>query len=229
MTSPKELTQDRTAEAYALLGVPESLVQRAPQITSQLGLIARTLQNKNLPTDPIYYLRASGLSDAEKVIDAYFSVSKLHARLLPIEAFCIKAGVSPLRVIEIIIITAMRMGTQASAFLAHVTSPSIVQATIEDALNGSDKVRIAAQSMLHKATGFLPTPKGNQTSIVVTQNASPTAQVANVSAPPPESTIRRLVDRFNDGSKALPEHDSTPLSLPTDIEVTADVLTEESR
>ena len=226
MNSPKELTRDRTTEAYALLGVPESLVQRAPQITSQLGLIWKTLEHKNLPTDPVYYLRASGLADAEKVIDAYFSLSKSYARLLPFEAFCVKAGVSPLRVVEIIILTAMRMGTQASAFLAHVSSPDIVQATIEDALNGSDKVRIAAQSMLHKATGFLPTPKGNQTSIVVTQNANPTTQPVTVIAPSPESTIRRLVDRFNDGTKALLEPDSAPLSLPTNSEDTSDVLSQ---
>ena len=227
MNSPKELARDRTTEAYALLGVPEDLVFHAPQIASQLGMIAKTLEHKNLPTDPFYYLRASGLSDANKVIDAYFSISKSYARLLPLEAFCVKAGVSPLRVVEIIILTAIRMGTQASAFLAHVSSPDIVQATIEDALNGSDKVRIAAQSMLHKATGFLPTPKGPQTNITLTQNAQ--TQPVTVIAPSPESTIRRLVDRFNDGgsTKTLPE--AQPLSLPTDVEDPIDVLTEEGR
>jgi len=82
------------------------------------------------------------------------------------------------------------------------------------------------RATLHKATGFLPSPKGAQTNIQVVQHASATAnaQAASVAAPPPEQTIRRLVDRFNDARQiqsverpSLPEdvgHATLPAAMP---------------
>jgi hypothetical protein len=209
----KETERERTEKAYLILGVDRHEVNRQPQISAQLGLIYRALASKNMPLDPIYYLRASDTPEAHQIIDAYYSLSKPLRTLLPLEAFCLKAGVPTMRAMELITITAMRFGLQSSAIIAHLTHPEVVQATIEDATGPNPDLRAAAQTLLHKATGFLPQPKGNKTSIVVTQHAqaTATAQQATVVAPPPEATIRRLVDRFNDGTRALPPTSAVPI------------------
>jgi hypothetical protein len=222
----KESERDRTIKAYLILGVDELAVKKQPQISAQLGLIYRALSSKNMPLDPIYYLRASDSPDAHDIIDAYYGLATSLRKLLPLEAFCLKAGVTTYRAMELITITAMRFGLQSSAIIAHLTHPEVVQATVDDATGDNPDLRTAAQTLLHKATGFLPQPKGNKTNIVVTQNAqtSATAQTANVLAPPPEATIRRLIDRFNDGSHALPA--TTAVALPSEaseaIEVESD-------
>ena len=50
---------------------------------------------------PFDYLRSSEDPDARKVVDVYLSVPESYRRLLPAEAFCRAAGVSPERVLEI--------------------------------------------------------------------------------------------------------------------------------
>lgn len=197
----KESEGQRVIKAYLILGVDADEVKRQPQISAQLGLIYRALRSKNMPLDPVYYLRASDTPEAHQIIDAYYSLATPLRKLLPLEAFCLKAGVPTMRAMELITITAMRFGLQSSAIIAHLAHPEVVQATIDDAVGDNPDLRAQAQTLLHKATGFLPQPRGNKTNIVVTQNAqtSATAQTANVLAPPPEATIRRLVDRFNDG------------------------------
>jgi hypothetical protein len=207
----KESERERTIKAYLILGVDEDEVKRQPQISAQLGLIYRALKSKNMPLDPVYYLRASDTPEAHQIIDAYYSLSTPLRKLLPLEAFCFKAGIPTMRAMELITITAMRFGLQSSAIIAHLAHPDVVAATIEDATGYNPDLRAAAQTLLHKATGFLPQPRGNKTNIVVTQNAqtNASAQAAAITAPPPEATIRRLVDRFNDGH-TLPAP-STPL------------------
>ena len=87
-------------------------------------------------------------------MDVYLSVPESYRRLLPVEAFCLAAGVSPWRVLEGITVVAVRQGAQASAILAAVVHPSVVEKTVERALqDDGTKERM----MLHKAVGFLPT------------------------------------------------------------------------
>ena len=85
----------------------------------------------------------------------YLSVPASYRRLLPVEAFCHAAGVSPWRILEAVTVVAVRQGAQASAVLAALVHPRVVEKTIERALqDDGTKERM----MLHKAVGFLPTP-----------------------------------------------------------------------
>jgi hypothetical protein len=211
-------------EAYAKLGVSRAVVATHPRITPQLRKIGKMLErlNLNLPRDPYFYLSASEHPDARAIIAARASIARYFTKLLPIEAFCVAAAVPTPRVLEMVTVAAMRMGAQASTMLAALSHPDVVKKTIEVALTdaGTDD-----RAVLHKATGFLPTPRGSQTQITIPINASSsasaqaTSQVANVSAPAPENTIRRLSERLNlrrAQPMALPQ--SSAMELPEDSE-----------
>ena len=85
----------------------------------------------------------------------------------------------------------------AAQIIAAVSHPSVVAKTIEHALTDEG---LADRLVLHKVTGFLPTPKGSQTTLSVMQNerAGASAAAQFVATPRPEDTIRRLSDRFKE-------------------------------
>jgi hypothetical protein len=226
------------AEAYEKLGVRVEDVRKQPQITPQLKAIAAVIRRAGQqrvthklvsqhgdavdikrvtehvppygPGSDIarswpWYLDSSADPEARKVLDVYYAMPRTLARILPVEAFCLSVAVSPLRILEILTATAVRLGAQASMLVAAVSHPRVTQKTVEMALTDEGT---EDRATLHKATGFLPTPRGAQTNITIAQNASAqaNAQAASVTAPPPEATIRRMVNRFNDarGTPALP-------------------------
>lgn len=204
-------------EAVKRLGINEVTLTQMPQITPELRLITKTIR-KNANGAPYgpgadlvrswpNYLRSSDDPSAMKVRGVYNSLPKYMAKLLPIEAFCLAAGVPPHRILEIIVTSVIRQGAQASAIIAAVNHPRVVDKTVEMALTDDG---IEDRKVLHTHTGFLPQRAGARTSIVVQQNATATAQAASVAAPPPEQTIRRLADRFN-LSRTLPEQVTEPM------------------
>lgn len=150
---------------------------------------------KSWPT----YLEASEDPSAQKVMRVYrgyLAILRADHAMTPIEAFCVAANVSPLRILEILVGTLVRMGAQASTIIAAVNQPRMVQKMVEVGLTDEG---FSDRALLARATGFLPTPAGPRTTVNVNQNASATAnaQAATVIAPPPEQTIRRLSDRFH--------------------------------
>lgn len=231
--------------AWEQLGVTRADTERTPQITPQLRAISHTIRRQDQPrvrrrvrtlkgslmslvTDteqrapygpgadvhlswPVY-LHQSDAPEARAVLDKYYTLPKNLARLLPIEAFCLAAQVSPLRIVEILAATLVRLGAQASSVIAAVNHPRVVAKTVEMALTDEGH---EDRADLHRATGFLPLPKGAQTVVNVQAQASAGAQAqaaAPIVAPAPEQTIRRLADRFND-VRYLPTP-VTPASLP---------------
>jgi hypothetical protein len=217
-------------DGYRILGIQERDVARGVQITPQLKAITAVLKGKGMPkvvrriegsiieTEttrvPPYgpgsdltqswpwYLQSCDSPDASKILVAYLSIAKRYRRSLPVEAFCIAANVPPMRVLELLTGAIVRQGANASTIIAAVNHPRVVEKTVEMALTDGG---IEDRNTLHKAVGFLPTPKGAQTTIQVTQNAqtNASAQAASVPAPPPEATIRRIANRFND-ARQLP-------------------------
>lgn len=156
------------------------------------------------------YLHASDSADSGLVLNAYYTLPKTLSRLLPVEAFCVAANVSPLRLLEIITATIVRQGAQASAIIASVNHPRVVEKTVEMALtDGGESDRRA----LDRATGFLPTAKGPSVVVNASASANASAQAASVTAPPPEQTIRRLSDRLN-AARGLPTSDQQVPALP---------------
>lgn len=219
-----EVTTPRQS-AFILLGITEEMLLVAPRITVQMRSIARTIKGKrnapygpgaDLPTSWPNYLDISEDPQAAKVRFAYYGIPKYLRRHLPIEAYCVAVGVSPLRILEILVSTIVRMSAQSSAVIAAVNHPRVAAKTVEMALTDDG---IEDRKVLHTHTGFLPQRAGARTSIVVQQNATATAQAASVAAPPPEQTIRRLADRFN-LARTLPEQVTTPMpERPVEAEV----------
>jgi hypothetical protein len=211
-----------TQSAMEYLGIDPATFATAPQITPQLRMIARTIRKAsqkpygpgtNLLTSWPMYLRASDDSEAQRVCRLYFSLPLHRRRGLPIEAFCVAAGVSPLRILEILTAVLVRNSVQASQVIAAVNHPQVVSKTVEMALTDDG---VEDRAVLHKHAGFLPTPAGAKTNIVVTQNASASAAAQTVAAPPPEGTIRRLADRFN-LARELPAQVTTPIPAMPDV------------
>ena len=187
-------------EAYARLGVTLEATSSVPRITPQIRKIGKMLEtlNLNLPQDPFYYLAASDHDDARAILAARKSIPRTHARLLPIEAFCVASSVPTSRVPEMIVLAAMRMGVQASSMIAAMAHPSVVKKTVDMALTDGG---VEDRQTLHKATGFTPTPKGSHTQINIpihaSASATSSAQSLSIGAPPVESAIKRLSERLN--------------------------------
>jgi hypothetical protein len=146
--------------AYGHLGINPKDVQRFPFFGTQLRRIVRRINTDvgkdNPPSSRVHALdclRSSEDPDARKVLNFYFSVPRSYRRLLPAEAFCHAAGVSPWRILECITVAAVRLGAMGSAIVAAITHPRVVQKTIERALQDDD---IRERTILHKATGFIP-------------------------------------------------------------------------
>ena len=143
--------------AYRHLGIDPKDVQYVPFLASQLRRIARTVcgaDKHGPPATPVRaldYLESSEDPEARRVVDVYLSVPVSYRRLLPPEAFCHAAGVSPWRVLEIITLVTVRQAAQASAIVAAVMHPRVVEKTVERALQaGGTRERM----MLHRAVGF---------------------------------------------------------------------------
>jgi hypothetical protein len=197
--------------AYATLGIDGGAVLSLPPITSQLRMIASKLRKRRLPVSPFYYLNCAPGDDARRIVEAYYSLPKNQRELVPIEAYCLAVGVNSTDILETIVRAIASVSRQASAAIASANHPAVVEKTVEMALTDEG---IEDRTTLHKAVGFLPTPKGSQITVNASANsaAQASAPVA-VIAPPPEATIRRLVDRFNDAApRALPV--APPADLP---------------
>jgi hypothetical protein len=218
-------------EALTRLGITEKQLSDAPKITPQIRMIVRTVRGAprkdklggprqppygpggNLYTSWPTYLEASDVAEAGQVRDVYYSLPRYLRVRLPIEAFCVAAGVSPLKILEILTLVLVRQGTQASQIVAAVNHPRVVAKTVEMAMTDEG---YADRVVLHKHANFLPTPQGPRTSVVVTQNATATAAAQAIPAPPPEQTIRRLADRFN-LARELPAQVTTPIPAMPDV------------
>lgn len=144
--------------AYAHLGINPKDVKCMPFLHANLRRIARTVRgvihdvSSSSPVRPLDCLEFSDDPDARKVLSVYRSVPVSYQKLLPVEAYCLAAGVSPDRVLELLTVVAVREGARASAILASIFHPSLVMKTVERALQ-KDGTRECM--MLHKAVGFL--------------------------------------------------------------------------
>jgi hypothetical protein len=135
--------------AYEHLGIDPKHVECVPFFRANLKRIGRLLNHRGQPLDLV---QASADPDACKVSRVYRSVPESYRRLLPPEAFCISAGVSPSRVLELMAAVAARQTCQASAVIAALWHPRVVAKTIQRALSdGGTRER----GMLLNAMGSL--------------------------------------------------------------------------
>jgi len=144
--------------AYAHLGINAKDVKCMPFLHADLRRIARVIRGvthndpSSLLVRPLDCLEFSDDPDARKVLSVYRSVPTSYRKLLPIEAYCLAAKVSPGQVLEFLTVIAVREGARASAILASILHPSVVKKTVERALQEDGAKE---RMMLHKAVGFL--------------------------------------------------------------------------
>jgi len=144
--------------AYELLGINPKDIERVPYFGAQLRRIARTVRGADKygsARDPIRaldFLEVSDDPEARKVLKPYLSVPQSYRGLLPPEAFCHVAGVSPWVVLDAITIVAVRQGAMASAIVAAISHPRVVAKTVERALQDAGTTE---RGTLHRAMGFV--------------------------------------------------------------------------
>lgn len=183
----------KVTRAYKTLGLDPAVVARAYPITPLIkklrggweeALAAIRASNSDAS---IHFLRKWDDRDTRQ----------FHRDLLPVEAFCVYAGVHPFALWEAIVVSLTRVNANEGAYIAAINHPAVVRRSVEEALKPDGH---SDREWQLKHAGFLPQPKGN----VINVQASATAAAASQSAalattsPPPEQTIRRLTDRFND-------------------------------
>ena len=213
--------------AYKELGVNELDVLKSIQITPQLREIATVLKDKDgrgttgayLIKSWPFYLRCSDDPDARKILDCYEELPGRFRRHLPIEAFCLASGVPAMKVLGMLTAVIVQLGANALTMVMAIQKAESVQKTINRAMDDTNPDAFRYMEMFHKEAGILPTPRGPSTTVNVqaSSNANADVKAATVLALPPEATIRRLVDRFN-------EQRTLPVRAPAQIEATTEPI-----
>jgi hypothetical protein len=149
--------------AYQRLGVRPQDVEIVPLFRAQLTSLARCISRERHkgkgkqprpPAGPFSYLQPSLDPDAQKVLAAYESVPQSYRRLLPLESFCLAAGVPPRRVLEMIAVVLVQNGGRLTSVRAAIAQTRVMSKTVERALHDEGwRERLT----VHKATGAVPT------------------------------------------------------------------------
>jgi hypothetical protein len=154
-------------------------------------------------------LRADDSEDAQSFLEKYDSVSESDRQRLKLEDFVAVSGLSARDFIETLTGALMQQCQDVTKMMVAVAQPKVIAATIKAA---TDQVPIVAFSQLmgknivvgktngdtkamelfHKATGFLPTPKGSNTTI----NLNQLNQTANVGGSDDEGSELQSMDDF---------------------------------
>ena len=142
--------------AYRCLGINPADVERIAFLQADMRRVARLLSRGHADGQrmrPLDLLEWSDDPETHKVLQKYHSVPATYRRLLPLEAYCLAANVSPWKVLEVIVAVAVRNGAQASVVLAAVWGPNVVMANIRRALTDKGD---RARELFFKSTGLLP-------------------------------------------------------------------------
>lgn len=186
---PEKSRGENLADSLVLLGVKAEELEDCPKIEHLITPIGHQRIFE--------YLSGSDDEDAKALLKVRKMLNEKQQRAVPMEVYCVAAGLSTKKVFGLICAEAMDQEEKAKQLLFRVRHTEVVNATIESAMDlefGSQD-----RKMLHLAGGFLPTPK-NSITFVRQQNVDNRLQGATIvqALPPPEDTIRRLGDRFND-------------------------------
>lgn len=155
-------------------------MEGVPDVTANIVRACGSVHNA------IQALRSDDSEDAKSFILRYESVGPSDRRRLTLEEFIVAAGLSSRRFIEVLTGALMQQCQDVTKMMVAVAQPKVIQATIKAA---TDQVPITAydpilechkvvgytngdtkaMEIFHKATGFLPTPKGSNTTINLNQ------------------------------------------------------------
>lgn len=219
-------------DGYKRLGVTPEQVRDVPQVSHHLRRLCKAIkvQDVHIPRDPLYYLRASDDPLVRRVLVARDEIPFGYARLLPWEAFCVKAGVPTPRLVQALTDVCKIMSRQFATVIAAVSHPAIVEKSVEIALTDEGE---KDREMLHRHAGFIqPASQHQPVSVTVTQHANSSAmaeaKAATVLAPTPENTVRRLADRLNAIRGLPPAREITALPVSSAVPMPQEIMARES-
>lgn len=133
----------------------------APRITEILQRVFPVKAGRPI-AQIINYLSASDSSSARLWLQEWKKISEKDRIVLPIEAVCIMAGVSPLEILGAVLMAAKNLKAQESALSAILAHPDVLKSTIKAS---KGKFGFSDRKLLHEAVGFLPTKNGQSIAI----------------------------------------------------------------
>ena len=176
----------RTVAARKRLGLKPGATDGFPDLTARIkagvGSIAKAIE----------VLSEDDSDDSRAFMERYRSVPKSDRSRLKLEDFVAAADITPRRFVELVTGALLQQCQDVTKMMVAVAQPKVIQATIKAATDqvpiiaDVDGERIVvghtngdtkAMEIFHKATGFLPTPKGSNTTI----NLNQLNQTANLS------------------------------------------------
>ena len=141
------------------MGIAKRDLERSPQISEMIGRMYGTPNHPHNPRKSIDDLRFSADPIAIRFLEVYDSLPALDRKLVPLEAICMKAEISPQSFLGCVFLVRQSLSKAESAMVAVNSFPNVVRKMVEYAEmpGGETDRRMLAQC---PAVGFLPTPKG---------------------------------------------------------------------
>lgn len=138
------------------MDITKEKLELCPKITDILKSSFKTVKAA------IQAIRFSNDTSAIEFLAVYDEIPACDRDYIPIEAVCLKAGVSPSALLGATFLACKTVRSQESALIAVNAHPKVLKDTIRYAsLPGGDRDR----KLLHEAVGFLPTPKGGSINV----------------------------------------------------------------
>lgn len=133
---------------------------RQYELTAKIGdIIQRGIGGR---TRAIDCLKFSNNPQARQLLEFSQKLSYATQESIPIEALCLAAGVDTTTIAGALVMAARDVSRMESALIAMREHPNVVSSTAFYAgLADNSKDR----EMMHKAVGFLPTPKGSSVNV----------------------------------------------------------------
>jgi len=175
-------------------------------------------------------LRGDEHPDSQAFIEKYDSVSVSDRSRLTLEQIFTAAGLSARRFVEIVTGALMQQSADVTQMMVSIAQPKVIAATVKAAIEerpifdkegdvvGYTLGDVKAQEIFHKATGFLPMPKGSTTIINNNQQNNGTSKEdeSDEDAVPLQSMddyLMELQDVLRPQAQ-LPAPNPIPVSLP---------------
>jgi hypothetical protein len=128
----------------------ENCAKIEPLLRRTIGPRLKVMETLKFSSDP----------SARSLLDKYLAIPPTVRCQLPIEAICLAARVDPTQILGCLILAARDASRAESALKTAMEHPAVIDSTVRSAkLIGPDGVK--DREMMHKAVGWLPTPKGS--------------------------------------------------------------------
>lgn len=177
--------RDRGEQARLRLGVTPEMMKGVPLITPLLKHVGGI-------DECLDALRGDDSPDALAFVEKWDSISKSDLDRVSVEEICVAAGLTTRRLVEVITGALMQQARDATKLIVAAAQPGIVAKTAKMALTDFGN---QDRDTFHKATGFLPQPKGTSINLnQLNQSGLPAPGDKEEKALPPPSADNWLLE-----------------------------------